>query len=90
MHTTYGFDPTHSFMYLSFFGFFATVISILLLIPYWFIFKKAGFSPFLALLMLIPLLNFIMLYYLAFARWNVIPAAPGYPSLPQTPYPPRV
>jgi hypothetical protein len=89
MHSTYIF-PTHSLMYLSFFGFFGTVISILVLIPYWFIFKKAGFSPFLAILMLVPLVNFIALYYLAFAQWSVVPVAPAYPISPQTPYPPRV
>jgi hypothetical protein len=71
-------------MLMSFFGLFATVMSILLLIPYWFIFKKAGFSPFLAILILIPVVNLIMLYFLAFARWNVVPAPP------QTPYPPRL
>src|ERR1700679_1113466 len=83
----YGFGPQHSLMFFLFFSFFATVISILVLIPYWFIFKKAGFSPFLALLMLVPLINFIMLYFLAFARWDVVPAAPVYPA-PSLPYPP--
>lgn len=38
-------------------------------IPYWQIFKKAGFSPWLSLLMLVPLLNLALVYYLAFARW---------------------
>ena len=83
----YGFGPQHSLMFFLFFSFFAAVISILVIIPYWFIFKKAGFSPFLALLMLVPLINFIMLYFLAFARWNVVPAAQVYPA-PSLPYPP--
>jgi hypothetical protein len=42
---------------------------VFLVIPYWHIFKKAGFSPALCLLMLIPLINVAMLYYLAFAEW---------------------
>ena len=42
---------------------------LLILIPYWKIFGKAGFSPVLSLLMLVPLVNIIMLYYLAFADW---------------------
>jgi hypothetical protein len=89
MHLNYG--PMHSLMYMSFFGFFATVISILVVIPYWFIFKKAGFSPFLALLMVLPLINFFMLYFLAFARWNVVPSSAVYPAPPAAaPYPPRV
>ena len=35
------------------------------------IFSKAGFNGFLALLMLIPLVNFIVLLYFAFAEWPV-------------------
>ena len=40
-----------------------------ILLPYWKIFGKAGFSPVLSLLMVIPLVNIIMLYYLAFSKW---------------------
>ncbi len=90
MHPYYGFGPPHSLMYFMFFGFFAALISIVVVIPYWFIFKKAGFSPFLALLMLVPLIQIIMLYFLAFARWNVVPAAEVYPAPPPAPYQPRV
>jgi hypothetical protein len=89
MHPYYGFGPMHPLMYFMFFGFFAAVISILLVIPYWFIFKKAGFSPFLALLMVVPLVQIIMLYFLAFSRWNVVPAAMVYPGPPPVPYQPR-
>ena len=39
------------------------------LVPYWRIFRKAGFSPGLSLLMVVPLVNLVMLYYLAFAEW---------------------
>ncbi len=45
---------------------------ILCLVPYWFIFKKAGFQPVLSLLMLIPLVNVAMLFYLAFAEWPAL------------------
>ena len=89
MHPIYGFGPPHSLIFLMFFGFFGALISIVVLIPYWFIFKKAGFSPFLALLMFIPLINLVMLYFLAFARWNVVPAAMVYPAPPPVPYQPR-
>ena len=41
------------------------------LIPYWMIFKKAGFSPWLSLLMIIPLVSLIVLYVIAFAQWRV-------------------
>jgi hypothetical protein len=89
MHPLYGFGPAHSLIYFMFFGFFGFLISIIVLIPWWFIFKKAGFSPFLALLMFLPLINIIMLYFLAFARWNVVPAAMVYPAPPPVPYQPR-
>ncbi len=47
----------------------------IVIIPYWMIWKKAGFSPWFSLLTLIPLVNIIALYVLAFARWNVVPAS---------------
>jgi hypothetical protein len=75
------------FMPLFFLGF-----AVIIVIPYWFIWKKAGFSPWFSLLMFIPLLNFIMLSVLAFADWKVVPVAQpqsglGY-SYPPTPLPP--
>ncbi len=45
------------------------------LIPYWMIFKKAGFSPWLSLLMIIPLVSLIVLYVIAFAQWRVAPVS---------------
>ncbi len=46
------------------------VMLILTILPFWKIFSKAGFSPWLSLLMPIPLINFLVLYYVAFARWR--------------------
>ena len=45
------------------------VLGFVVYLPYWQIFKKAGFSPWLSLLMVIPLVNLCALYYLAFVRW---------------------
>ena len=42
--------------------FFILLIVAIVVIPYWFIWKKAGFSPFFSILMIIPVINFIMLY----------------------------
>jgi uncharacterized membrane protein YhaH (DUF805 family) len=42
---------------------------LVVLIPYWRIFSKAGFSPWLSLLMLVPLANIVMLYFLGFSDW---------------------
>jgi hypothetical protein len=40
-----------------------------LVLPFWHIFRRAGFSPWLSLLMMVPLVNLVMLYFLAFATW---------------------
>ncbi|HEY1804012.1 MAG TPA: hypothetical protein VGG45_05985 [Terracidiphilus sp.] len=66
----------------------------IVIIPFWFICKKAGFSPWLSLLNIIPLGNLILIYVLAFAQWKVTPIPtmafpPPYPP-PQPPLPPQV
>ena len=38
-------------------------------VPFWKIFPRAGWSSALSLLMLVPLLNFVLLWVLAFKRW---------------------
>jgi len=60
----------------------------ILIIPFWFICKKAGFSPWLSLLNLIPLGNLILIYVLAFAEWKVMPIPPQGYFPPQPGYPP--
>jgi hypothetical protein len=68
--------------------FFLLLGAIIMIIPYWFIWKKAGFSPWLSLLIFLPVINLISLYVLAFSDWKVVPVAPpalGYsypPSIP--------
>jgi hypothetical protein len=62
------------------------IIMILVVIPYWFIWKKAGFSPWLSLLMFVPAVNFIMLYVLAFSEWKVVAIQQVVPQYPN-PYP---
>ena len=64
------------------------------MVPCWFICKKAGFSPWLSLLCIIPSLGtLVLLYVLAFAEWKAsAPLAaypPPYPPPPQPPYPPQ-
>jgi hypothetical protein len=68
----------------------AVVALAIILIPFWFICKKAGFSPWLTLLNIIPLGNLVLIYVLAFAEWKVVPAAQpmSYPPPYQPPYPP--
>lgn len=62
------------------------VVLVIVVIPFWFICKKAGFSPWLSLLNIIPLGNLILIYVLAFSDWKVVPAPQGYWQPP--PYPP--
>ncbi|TGG89973.1 hypothetical protein E4656_19745 [Natronospirillum operosum] len=45
------------------------IMLVIVLLPFWRITKKAGFSGFWSLLMFVPLANILFLYYLAFARW---------------------
>jgi hypothetical protein len=63
----------------------------LIIIPFWMIWKKAGFSPWMSLLMCVPLVGVIMLYVLAFSQWKVVPAQAAYPSnYPPSTIPPQV
>jgi len=65
---------------------------VAVLIPTWFICKKAGFSPWLSLLTVIPLGGLILLYVLAFAEWKTmpVPQVAWQPPLPQPPLPPAI
>lgn len=60
---------------------------IVVVVPYWFIWKKAGFSPWFSLIMFIPFINLIMLYVLAFSEWKVVPVSRSAATYPY-PYPP--
>jgi hypothetical protein len=70
------------------------VATVLMVIPFWQIFKKAGMSGAMSLLMIVPLVNVVMLYVLAFSRWKVMPVpeyGAGYPPVgypPPAAYPP--
>ena len=54
-----------------------------MIVPYWKIFKKAGFPGPLGLLMIVPLVNVVVLYVVAFSPWKTVPEQGIYP----TPYP---
>ena len=47
------------------------VLAVIILPPFWTIFKKAGFSPWLSLLIFLPLINIIVLYTVAFSKWKI-------------------
>jgi peptidoglycan/LPS O-acetylase OafA/YrhL len=61
----------------------------IIILPFWFICKKAGFSPWLSLLNIVPFGTLILIYVLAFADWRVLPVrVPGWqvppPATPLT------
>lgn len=66
-------------------------ILVIVILPFWFICKKAGFSPWLSLINFVPFGSLILLYVLAFVDWKVLPAPIAYwqqpPYPPQPPYP---
>lgn len=73
------------------------IMAVLPVILYWKIISKTGNAGPIALLMLIPLVNLIVIYWLAFADWPALrqagstyPLQPGMypPPLPQQPYSP--
>jgi hypothetical protein len=71
------------------------IVVAILMIPCWFILKKAGFSPWLSLMCIVPSLGtLVLLYVLAFAQWKVVPVPqmgypPPYPQPPLPPLPPQ-
>ena len=48
------------------------IFGLIIIIPFWKIFSKAGFPAPLAILMVIPIANLIMIFYLAFAEWPAL------------------
>jgi hypothetical protein len=67
----------------------ALICVAVIIVPFWFICKKAGFSPWLSLLNIVPMGNLVLIYVLAFADWKVAPTPPatwasGYPPPPPT------
>jgi hypothetical protein len=56
---------------------FFVVASAVIVVPFWRIFAKAGFPGALALLMLVPVANLIMLFILAFMEWPALRGKSG-------------
>jgi hypothetical protein len=46
-------------------------------LPFWKIFEKAGFPGIMSLTMLVPLLNVLMLFFLAFSEWPALRSSSG-------------
>ena len=48
------------------------IMLVLTVLPFWMICTKAGFPGWYSLAMLFPLLNIILLFFLAFADWPAL------------------
>jgi hypothetical protein len=47
------------------------VFAVIAVVPFWRICTRVGHSPALSLLVVIPLVNLIFIYYLAFGDWPI-------------------
>lgn len=45
------------------------ILSLLQLVPFWRIFRRMGLPPWLAIMASVPLVNLIVLYYVALTPW---------------------
>jgi hypothetical protein len=63
-------------------------LAVVVVVPYWVIYKKAGFAPWLSFLMVVPVVNVVVLYFVAFSSWqrrpNVYSAPASYTPLGPT------
>jgi hypothetical protein len=47
------------------------IFAVIAVVPFWRICTRVGHSPALSLLVVIPLVNLIFIYYLAFGDWPI-------------------
>jgi len=59
------------------------LIAVLIVIPFWQLFAKAGYSGWLSFLMLVPLVNVLALNVLAFSDWPALRNKPPAPTPPE-------
>jgi len=48
------------------------ILGLILVIPFWQLFSKAGYSGWWSLLMLVPIVNILTLYVFAFSSWPAL------------------
>jgi len=56
------------------------ILSLLQIVAFWKILGRMGFPPWLAILASIPIVNLVLLYYVAMTPWPIDPRTP--PSRP--------
>jgi hypothetical protein len=55
--------------------------ALIMIVPHWKIFERAGYSGALSLLMFIPLVNLIVLVWFAFSDWPALRALSAPPAV---------
>lgn len=48
------------------------IVVAFLVVPFWKIFSKAGYPGIISILMLVPFLNLVLLFFLGFSDWPVL------------------
>jgi hypothetical protein len=61
------------------------IVAAICVVPIWRICKRVGHSPWLSLLVVIPLVKLIFIYYLAFSQWPADKGSPGPGAAGSTP-----
>jgi len=59
-------------------GLMMSVVSFVLVFPFWKICSKAGFPGMLSIAIMIPGLNIVLLFFLAFAEWPALRQSNGF------------
>ena len=72
MESTIGCPGPGALLLIFVFIFSGVIGAILTIIPFWKICSKAGFPGPLSLLMLVPIANIVLPFYIAFAQWPVL------------------
>lgn len=63
---------TYMSTFFATFGIVMLIVCVFMIVCYWKIFSKAGYSGALSLLMLVPIVNLILFVWFAFAQWPVL------------------
>ena len=61
----YGIGPLH-----------LLIVAALIIVPFWQLFTRAGYSGWLGFLMVVPIVNVLALYFLAFSDWPALRTKP--------------
>jgi len=51
------------------FGLWGIIVMVIAVIPFWKLCTRIGYSPWLSLLIIVPLVNIGFIYFLAFSEW---------------------